>query len=388
MRAQFLRCEVEADSGYCNPVDFSESIPGHSFESLEHLNAIVRSSRCPYTILYGGHQVDELAYHDDSHSHNRTILVVPKDTVVKILLPDRAWTSSIGNYDRMIKDLHIKLQDHFDNAAEEIVLIDSMGTIFDLKSSLSSVQHFDHTNSLVCRKQVHEYLLVSSHSGRMSSALSQARSLQEDWCRLGSVQEDVENAQLILTNTLKESYKLSSLRCGNDVALKAFNYDRFKQDFPPGLALPRLNSLELIKLKDEVTRSVGKHSACPVLAQNIVQTLISNLNRTNKDLASKSALFLGRLIEPLVDLADKEPMKHDHSGYYEKLVKAKRSMENYKSIMALNLFGNPDEQEQRENSLHALLEVSQFTDFFRVTTKSIYAADMDPLLKTGNELRP
>ena len=365
MKLQILLHEIGADScgGYDPPADYSELIVGHSFESIKDLNAILYILRAsgfaesPYTILYGGHTVDDLKYDGSPHIRQRTILAVPKDPVVKVLLQDDTWTSSVENYKGSLKDLKSALQDRFESLAGEILFIDTMGNVLDEKMTLLSVQCFDDMKPLVCKKQVQEYLQTSSKSDRMTSVLSQALSLQQEWCALGDIRNEIEQVRRNLVNKLEVAHSESLSMTGSDVPLKAFAYDRFKQDFPPEAALPLADCSELSNLKAVVARSVGKNSACPALARNIIDSITSNLQKSSLEFANQSAQFLCSLVEPLAALANKNPKEHDHDNYHEKLERVKRSLHNYKDIMAGKMFDSPEEMQQRTDSLQSLGEV-------------------------------
>ena len=365
MKLQILFHQIGADScgGYDQPADYSEIIGDRPFESMKDLITILRASgfaESPYTILYGGHPVDDLKYDGSPHIRQRTILAVPKDPVVKILLQDSTWTSSVGNYEVSIKELKRALQERFESLAGEIVFIDTMGNVLEDKSNLLSVKCFADMKPLICKKQVKEYMQTSSKSDRMNSVLSQALSLQQEWCALGDIRNEIEQVRRNLANKLKVAHSESLSMTGSDVPLKAFAYDRFEQDFPPQDALPLADSSELHNLKAVVSRSVGKNSAGPALARKIIDSITSNLQKTSLEFANQSAQFLGSLVEPLAALANKNPKEHDHDSYHEKLERVKRSLHNYKDIMAGKMFGSPEEMQQRTDSLQSLHEVSHF----------------------------
>ena len=256
-----------------------------------------------------------------------------------------------------LKDLKSALQDRFESLAGEILFIDTMGNVLDEKMTLLSVQCFDDMKPLVCKKQVQEYLQTSSKSDRMTSVLSQALSLQQEWCALGDIRNEIEQVRRNLVNKLEVAHSESLSMTGSDVPLKAFAYDRFKQDFPPEAALPLADSNELSNLKAVVARSVGKNSACPALARNIIDSITSNLQKSSLEFANQSAQFLCSLVEPLAALANKNPKEHDHDNYHEKLERVKRSLHNYKDIMAGKMFDSPEEMQQRTDSLQSLGEV-------------------------------
>ena len=362
MKLQLLLHKADADSvcGYDTPLDLSESILGMSFDSLEDLRSIIQDAGftdTPYTVLFGGHPVDELEVNDDSGIRHRTILAVPKDPVVRILLPNREWISSVKSYQITVKDLKGILHQLLEDPVQEILIIDKMGEILNDTSSLLSVQCFDYMNPLVCREQINEYVHENSQTVRMHSVFGQARSLQHQWCALGDVGDEIEQVRQMIASKLKSSFRKSSALIGADVSLQVFTYDRFKQDFPPESAPDLADSDQLARLKSLVAQSTGRHSASPAGAQTIIETLTTDLKRTNLKYANQYAQLLSTLVEPLGSLANKRPMVHDHDGYHEKLKKVERSMNNYRDIMAGKMFNNPDELQQRGESLVTLREV-------------------------------
>ena len=380
MKLQVLQYKTDHDSGggYSTVIDISELIVGRSFKSIKDLKGILRANgfaESPYTILYGGHPADDLKYDGTPHIRELTILAVPKDPVVKILLQNDTWTSSVGDYKGVISDLKSALQERFESLAGEILFIDTMGNVLDDKSSLFSVQCLDDIKLLICKKQVQEYLQASSKSDRMTSVLSQALTLQQEWCALGDIRSEIEQVRKNLAKGLQVANRKGLSLTGSDVPLKAFAYDRFKQDFPPETALPLADSDELSKMTARVTRIVGKNSACPALAQNIIDSLTSNLQKTNLEFANQSAQFLGSLAEPLAALAKKNPKEHDHDSYHEKLERVKRSLHNYKDIMAGKMFDSHEEMQQRTDSLQGLDEVPHLFG-----CKAIWDIDFSTLL--------
>ena len=336
MKYQVLLHKTGADSGHGYRI--SESITSDSVEFIQDLDEILKASgyyNCPFhTILYGGHAVDHLATNvekDDRQSHHRTILVIPKDPVVKILPraphcdhdDDHVWTLSVGNYEGMVRDLEGIVQSQFDDRAGEIHFIDSMGKILDKNSSLLSANVFDPMNQLICRNQIEEYFSQHATNDRMTSVLCQARALQQRWCAVGDVRDEVEQVQQVLKEKLKEGESECSARFSGreNHSIESFTYDRFKQDFPPELALPLMDSALLVlgELQAKLARSIGENSACPALARIIIDTLTSKLTSPALELATRSAEMFSTLIDPIITLADKRPMKHNHDDYKQKL---------------------------------------------------------------------
>ena len=358
MQLQVLKHRNEFDSvdGYVAPPDISDLILAYSLQSIDEMNGILKSNGfkdCPYTILYGGHQITDLEKDEDPCIRPRTLLAVPKDPVVKVILPNSVWVSSVGTYQATIMDLKGALQNRFENNPRDILFIDMMGKILDDKSSLISAQVFEDMNPLLCRPQLDEYQLADSASDRMSAALSSARLLQQEWCAFGDVQNEIEEALRSTPLPLGEIPLVPE----NEANLKTFSYDCFKQDFPSEIAPPLADSDDLRNLKAVIARSVGQFSACPALAQNIIDTLSYIIKGTNRELASQTARILGTLVEPLEALAHKRPMQHDHDGYFRKLHAVERSLDMYREIMAGKRLCSPAEMQQRTDTLQSLLEV-------------------------------
>jgi hypothetical protein len=348
--------------GYDSFFDLSESILVLSCESIDDIHGILRDNgiaEAPHTILYGGHVVQEFENAQDHEplARHRTILAVPKDPVVRVCLPDRVWESSVENYKGTMKDLKDALSNLLGSSSDKILLLDTMGEMFNETTSLLSAQCFDELKPLIARTQIPEYFPANSASDRMSSVLNQARSLQGEWCALGNISVEVEKVRQQISDSLESAWDDTFELVEDDITLKAFTFDRFKQDFPTESPPVLTHSDQLNQLKAFAASYVGKNSACPLLAQKIVETLASNLNRTNLYAANQSASLIGTLKDTLVSLADKRPMVHDHEGYHEKLKVVERSLNNYKNIMAGKMLSDPEEREDRNKALHTLREV-------------------------------
>ena len=366
MKVQVVRrADADSQCGYDALINVSESCLCDSVSSIQDLKRKMEASgytSSQHTILYGGRPEEELIFSEDLIILQRRILAIPKDLAVKIILPDRELLSNVQSYACTINDLKEPLLKLFNDTAMEIVMINTFGTILNDTSCLS-VQYFDETKSLICREQIKEYFDNSLQCDRLSSVLGQARSLQHQWCSVEdhNISEQIEQVTKAIAKKLKSALKVNSNVFGMDGRLKSFQYDIFKQDFPPHSAWPLKNCDQLAKLNSVFDGSKDKYSACPGLAIKLIKALISELGSTNVNFACQCAQLLGTLVEPISFLAEKRPKVHNHGDYNEKLKKVERSLNNYKDIMAWKMFSSPDELQQREQSLLTLREVKRIT---------------------------
>ena len=75
------------------------------------------------------------------------------------------------------------------------------------------------------------------------------------------------------------------------------------------------------------------------------------------ELLTGSAEMFSTLIDPIITLADKRPMKHYHDDYKQKLSTVEFSLKTYRDIMGDKMFNKPEEYQQRIESLQSLREV-------------------------------
>ena len=195
------------------------------------------------------------------------------------------------------------------------------------------------------------------HNDRKDSVQTQLRLIREQWCAVGEMNAQIEEVKKIFSSSLANALDESKQILGVDGKLTAFSYNRFNEDFPTEIAIPVGESVKVTELLNSLEQITGRNSACPGLAQKILNTFKCTLQKTNVGLADEAADTFSQLLEPLSFFAIKDLKSHDNKSFLQKLKTAEEALNSYRSIMAGKLLENPEDHVQRSSTLQALLQV-------------------------------
>jgi hypothetical protein len=357
--------------GYEMPLDMTEHVCGVNFKDDTELASILRREgfvSTPYTFLHGGHHVDKFQCDEDENDDSirqPAVLAVPKDPVVKVLFENHKWMSSISRYDGTVGDLKLILGQSSSFAStilsERLVLMPLCGKILDDQVPLASTNCFNQ-DPFLCRMQLDEYFNAPSYestpSDRMAVGLAAARIVQQDWCDVKEFKTETEQVARYLLDELKSLQNESRQYFGREAPLQGFCYDRFVRDFPPENAPDLADSPALSALRVQISRLATQNSACPAQAQRMTERVMSQLGRTNADLANHAADSLATLIDTITNLAVKNPIPYAHQLFHGKLDVIEKSLNRYKDIMAGKMLHRPQDLIDRQTTLDILLEVN------------------------------
>ena len=383
MKLFVLLHSQHADSlgGYEMPLDMSETVCGEDFQDEIELASILRREgfvSTPYTFLYGGHHVDKFQSEEDDDSIRQpAVLAVPMDPLVKVLIEDHKWMSSVGRYDGTVGDLKVILGQSSSFvtqiSSERLMLLSLNGKILDDQAALTSTGCFKQ-NPLLCRVQLDKYFTAPSYgstpSDRMAFGLTAAQIVQQDWCDVKEFQSETERVARYLLEELTSRQEESRQFFGSEAPLQGFSYDRFVRDFPPENAPGLADSPALTDLRMQISRLSTQNSACPAQAQRLIERFMAQLGRTNADLANNAAGSLATLMESITNLAVKNPLPYPHQDFHGKLDIIEKSLNRYKDIMAGKMLQRPQDLMDRNTTLEILLEVSTQQRFLLILDPS------------------
>jgi hypothetical protein len=256
---------------------------------------------------------------------------------------------------------------------EKTILVTASGKILDDDDSLSSAGVFEGKDPVICCTQVNGYE-NDTVSKRLSWCKETALKMQRDWSFVGDIIEECNLATESLSANFKKVIdglmpSRQSVQNGKktycnvvrqgkaDAELNRFSFDTFLQEFPPETVLEEQDPEELILTKGQPQFSTNANSDCPSFAQKVIELLIEKLNKTNINLANNAAGRFESLLYPMSNLADKRPLLHDHHQAFNRFIHVEKSLNQYRLIMEMETYCEPEDAETRKQAVPALQQV-------------------------------